>query len=183
MKPLRFQKGFSLVELMVAMAVGIIIVLGASQLFLTSKNIYERNAGLAERQERLRFLSDVLSRDIRMADSAGLIVNADKDVLAIEYSGSRKSDPYCAPGEELTQAEYSLDAMTINVAYACNDEPLNAPQPLVNGVEALHFPKGGNGASFVDVLLRFPALEKELEASREVQFRVANRAAIITAIN
>lgn len=175
------QRGFTLVELMVALLIGLIVTLGASQLFITSKRSFDQVEELAQRQETLRFLVDTLSLDIRTAKRDGITIGGDDDILTLLYSDSRENDPYCPAGEKLTRVEYTFDAETasIKVGYTCSNEPPVDPQPLVSGVAGINFSTGGGGLNYVDVLLRFLPLGNEPANDREVTFRVANRNSVI----
>lgn len=68
-RPYRSKKsdGFSLVELMIALVVGLIVILGAGQLFFMSLQSFGRMDSLAQRQESLRYIVDVMSDDVRSA--------------------------------------------------------------------------------------------------------------------
>jgi type IV pilus assembly protein PilW len=60
--------GFSLVELMVAMVIGLVIVLGAGQLFLVVFQTNRQVELLSEKQATVNFAVEGLLRDIRRAD-------------------------------------------------------------------------------------------------------------------
>lgn len=64
------QKGLSLVELMVAMTIGSILILGVIQVFLNSKQTYSTNEALSRLQESGRFALQFIVPDIRNAASA-----------------------------------------------------------------------------------------------------------------
>ncbi len=61
------QTGFTLVELMIALVVGLILTSGILQVYLSNKQAYRTNEALARIQEDSRLLSDMLGRNIRMA--------------------------------------------------------------------------------------------------------------------
>lgn len=65
------QTGLSLVELMIAMTIGIIVLAGVSTAFLGSRQSYRVNENLARMQESARYAYDILSKDIRMAGYYG----------------------------------------------------------------------------------------------------------------
>lgn len=67
----RLQKGLSLIELMVALVVGLILLGGVSKIFLDSKNTYNFQQALARIQENGRIALEFLGRDIRMAGYTG----------------------------------------------------------------------------------------------------------------
>jgi len=63
----------SLVELMIAMVIGLIIMLGVVQVFSASRTAYQLSEGLARVQENSRFAMDTLQRELRMAGHFGCI--------------------------------------------------------------------------------------------------------------
>lgn len=69
----RRAAGLSLVELMVAMLIGIILVLGMVQVFAASRAAYSLSEGMGRVQENGRFALDFLQRDIRMAGHFGCV--------------------------------------------------------------------------------------------------------------
>ncbi|HZP11006.1 MAG TPA: PilW family protein [Nevskiaceae bacterium] len=70
MSPLSLKRrpaGFTLVELMIAMVLGIMLVGGVSALFLSNKQSYGTNQSLGEVQDNTRIAFELLARDIRQA--------------------------------------------------------------------------------------------------------------------
>lgn len=67
----RAAAGFSLVELMVAMVIGLIITFAVVQIFTTSRTTYQTDEGLARVQENGRFAIEFLSREIRQVGDLG----------------------------------------------------------------------------------------------------------------
>lgn len=65
------QNGFSLVEIMIALVIGLVLTAGVIQVFQGSKMSYVTNEGLARLQESGRFAVDLLAREIRMAGYQG----------------------------------------------------------------------------------------------------------------
>ncbi|HHB11822.1 MAG TPA: prepilin-type cleavage/methylation domain-containing protein [Chromatiales bacterium] len=61
------QRGISLVELMVAMVLGLVVVGGVVQIYVSNKQTYRVNAAVARIQENARFALDLLGRDLRAA--------------------------------------------------------------------------------------------------------------------
>jgi type IV pilus assembly protein PilW len=64
---LRRQRGFSLVELMVAMLIGLILLFGVTQVYVSSKRSANAQEDLARMQENGRFAMDLITRDLRRA--------------------------------------------------------------------------------------------------------------------
>lgn len=63
----RKQRGFSMVELLVALVLSSILLGGIIQLFIGSKQTYRFHDALSRLQENGRFALDIMSNDIRMA--------------------------------------------------------------------------------------------------------------------
>lgn len=63
----RFQRGLSLVELMVALAIGMVLIAGFLQIFLSVRSTYSTNEAASRTQENGRFALEFLSEHARMA--------------------------------------------------------------------------------------------------------------------
>jgi type IV pilus assembly protein PilW len=61
------QQGFSVVELMVALLLGLFLVSGVTGMYISSKQTNRMTDNLSRLQESLRFSLEFISRDIRMA--------------------------------------------------------------------------------------------------------------------
>lgn len=70
-RTLERQQGLSLVELMVAIVLGLILSAGIMQLFVGSKQTYRFHDAMSRVQENARFAIDALSHDMRMAGDMG----------------------------------------------------------------------------------------------------------------
>jgi type IV pilus assembly protein PilW len=79
----RRQHGLSLIELMIAVVIGLILIGGLIQVYLSSKQSYNAQEQLARMQESGRFAMDLITRDLRRAGYTG------GDVVALNsYDGS-----------------------------------------------------------------------------------------------
>ena len=61
------QNGFSIVELMVALLLGLFLVSGVTGMYISSKQTYRMTDNLSRLQESMRFSLEFMSQDIRMA--------------------------------------------------------------------------------------------------------------------
>lgn len=84
----RHLQGFSLIEILVALAIGSLLVLGLVEVFAASRAAYQLSTGLARVQENGRFAMDFLQRDLRMAGHLGC-VNDQARFLPSNTSGTR----------------------------------------------------------------------------------------------
>jgi len=81
---MRYSKGLTLIELMVALAIGLIIIAAAFQLFLTGSINYNLQKNLSELQDNGNFGLNYLIKDIKLANlDADLAVINDRN----KYSG------------------------------------------------------------------------------------------------
>lgn len=65
------EAGLSLIELMIAIALGVLLILGIVQVFGTTRAVYQTASGLSRVQESGRFALDFLKRDLRMVGQWG----------------------------------------------------------------------------------------------------------------
>lgn len=72
----RNENGLSLVELMVAITIGLIILAAVSQIFVTSRATYTYEEGMSRVQESGRFAVDFITQDVRMAGYTGCLNKA-----------------------------------------------------------------------------------------------------------
>lgn len=79
----RFGGGFTLVELMISMLLGLVVVGGATSVILANRQSYRTNEALSQVQESARTAFELLARDVRQAgvtgcDSEGRVANVIK---------------------------------------------------------------------------------------------------------
>lgn len=67
----RRQRGFSLIELMVAITLGFIVVGAVGYLFLGSRQSFRTTDNLSRMQENARYALETMARDVRMAGYIG----------------------------------------------------------------------------------------------------------------
>lgn len=65
--------GLSLIEILIALAIGSLLMLALVQVFGASRAAYQLSTGLARTQENGRFAIDILQRDIRMVGHMGCV--------------------------------------------------------------------------------------------------------------
>lgn len=163
----RRQRGFSLVELMVALVLGLVLITGVIQIYLSTKTGYNLQTGMAQAQENGRYAVDFLTRDLRMTGdpggcggnlAAGFTVNVLADaapsdgvadfvidadtVLRGHEEGAGFTPPAAVPF--WPDAANARDAITIIRADAGSEQPLNAD---MTGVSADIVVDGGDFAA------------------------------------
>jgi type IV pilus assembly protein PilW len=67
----RNQSGMTMVELLVALAIGSFLMIGAVQVYNQSRQAYVINDSIARVQETAQFAMDTIEADLRMASNWG----------------------------------------------------------------------------------------------------------------
>lgn len=110
---LKCQKGFSLVELMVALVLGLLVMAGAIQVFVIIKSTYNDMSSLAQRQEAIRFIADAIARDARTAPIVHSLphdhTGTPSSEVYFQYEPPYLGHPYCASGGSLHLVRYYGD--------------------------------------------------------------------------
>ncbi|WP_279386525.1 PilW family protein [Motiliproteus coralliicola] len=88
------QRGLTMVELMIAVTLGLLLTAGILQIFIGSKKTYEFQRELSRIQENGRFAMEFLTRDIRQADFWGCL-NDGVNVTSVLDDG-KTADAYAA---------------------------------------------------------------------------------------
>ena len=73
---LQKQKGFSLIELMIAMVIGLVLMSGIVSVFASSRKSFDMTQEISSVQESARFAMDALNEDIRLAGFQGCAMSS-----------------------------------------------------------------------------------------------------------
>jgi len=98
----RLQRGLSLVELMVALAIGLFLLAGAVTVFGKTRDLYRTNDAAARLQETARYAMSTIEADLRMANYWGLMSRADliENGPALDLANPPAVDPaYSLPAD------------------------------------------------------------------------------------
>jgi type IV pilus assembly protein PilW len=69
----RHHRGFGLIELLIALALGLVVMLGVVQIFIAAKNTYASQNSAAAMQEDARFVLSKMIQEIRMVGMFGCL--------------------------------------------------------------------------------------------------------------
>ncbi|HRL92206.1 MAG TPA: PilW family protein [Pseudomonas sp.] len=161
------QKGLSLIELMVAMAIGLFLLLGVSKIFLDSKRTYSFQQSLARIQENGRMAQEFMGRDIRMAGYTGCasgdyssITNTLNNSTTLNYDFSRGIRGYDVG------ASVPSDLSALSPAPLINTDVLVLKGPVGDGVNVV-----GNKGS--DANIEVKVISSEPGACADASERVS----------
>ncbi|MEE9358350.1 MAG: hypothetical protein V3U62_08730, partial [Sedimenticolaceae bacterium] len=136
------QVGAGLVEIMVAIAIGLFLVAGIGQIFVSSKQTYRVTEASSRLQENGRFAMIIMAEDIRMAGfrgcgSEGLKIN---NGLKLDKTTGEISAGYQFNQAVVGKTENSKDFITIQYAL---DRGISLSKSMTSRSEALDV--GSNG--------------------------------------
>lgn len=80
--------GFTLIELMIAMLLGLIVIAGVTSVFLAGQRSFRTNNALADVQDGSRIAFELLSRDIREAGQTGCDSSSSRLANVLNNQGS-----------------------------------------------------------------------------------------------
>ncbi len=192
MIPPQRQRAFSLVELMVAMTLGLLLIAGAVSLFLSVRQLQIEQERVATMKENLRFATDFMARDIR---GAGLRADGTLDLA----EGVEPGDPGSGAQQVFTVRKAGMNCLGetgpwVASVYCVQDNQLRCGndaspaqnQPLVSAVRSMNavaVDAEGHPTWERPVALR---VELELEShagqqvlTHEVEFMVSLRNAVL----
>lgn len=128
MKSAHTARGFSLVELMVGMAIGLVVLLAVTSLYLTSSKGSSNNADIAAQEESGRFALNLIAKNVRMAGFTNLRTAAAYPTDSIDkylrgcdygYDDGTVKDPVCTtspsgttPASGSIETRYETDPYT-----------------------------------------------------------------------
>ncbi len=117
-------RGLSLLELMIAMTLGLVVVLGVTTVFLGSKQGYRMQESTGRLQENARFAMDLLSREIRHADFwGGTAPGAIEKAVSLQTVGAPCTENWMADVTRPLQAWAGAAASPLNACTVQNYVP------------------------------------------------------------
>lgn len=85
----RCNRGFGLIELLIALALGLIVVLAVVQIFIAAKNTYVSQNSAAAMQEDARFVLSKMIQEIRMVGMFGCLGTITDSSSAGDFNASQ----------------------------------------------------------------------------------------------
>ncbi|MGA9031454.1 MAG: PilW family protein [Sulfuricaulis sp.] len=132
------NRGFSLVELMVALTIGLIILSAVSMLFVGSKKTYTAQDSLARLQENARFAMQFLTKDLRLAGYYGCISDIAPDSV---YSTLNNSTDFAY------NAQVPLEGLNHGTGTWYPSASTTLPSGIVSGTDAITIRVADAGSS------------------------------------
>lgn len=134
----RRQLGLTLVELMVALVLGLVVIGAVTNLFLTNRQTYRATENLARMQENLRFAFELMARDVREAGATACGSTTVANVL------------------KGTPTSWSWEGESLRAYGSCNAVPTFPPSDCAAGIPVLAISRASNSAEEVRVTYHDP---------------------------
>lgn len=129
-------RGFTLIEILIAMAIGAVVVAAVVDTFITQRNAYNLQEEIAEMIQNARIGMDMVSRDVRMAGynpAGGSFEAIPYDTTKLEVHADRNGDGDCDDADETIA--YFHDAATEQIIRQAN----GTQQPLAEHITDFTF--------------------------------------------
>lgn len=134
------QIGFSLIEFMISMMLGLILILGISNYFLSSRQVSQTNDTLNKFSDYSKYISSRLNQEIRMVDYEGMLKNPPSNLLknntelkynfSIGLKGFDNVDPTNLPSEILNYLDLTpvkdSDVLLMHTSYDVTPVPVQS---------------------------------------------------------
>ena len=104
----RYSRGMTLVELMVSLAIGSFLVIGAVQIYNQSRQAYVVNDSIARVQETAQFAMETIEADLRMASNYGRVSRGDS-IEGRSRQGTPNPKGLLLPANENCGDDWALD--------------------------------------------------------------------------
>ncbi|WP_213940671.1 prepilin-type N-terminal cleavage/methylation domain-containing protein [Pseudomonas sp. dw_612] len=98
----RSNRGFGLIEVLIALALSLIVVLGVAQVFIAAKNTYVSQNAAAAMQEDARFVLSKMIQEIRMVGMFGCLGTVNDAVSGGIFTAGQTPIVWDEPNKKLT---------------------------------------------------------------------------------
>jgi type IV pilus assembly protein PilW len=162
------EAGFSLVELMVGLALGLLVSAGVLQVFEGSKQGYRSSEALARVQEAGRFALDIMAQDLRQAGfSAAQEICGGGVSLAIEANPAENEGSLQSGRVRIALNCFAADGRLDRGLPGCAniDQLLGLFNPLGNALLGYEAPCAGGSCDWSDAPLSPTLLQMPLEGT------------------
>lgn len=135
---MKWARGFSLVELMVALTIGLIIMSAVSMLFVSSKKTYTTQDSLSRLQENARFAMQFIVKDLRLAGYYGCIDEVGPDTVNSTLNG---------PTDFLYNAQIPMEGLNSDKTAWSPSGNTSLPSGIKAGTDAIVIRKANSNSN------------------------------------
>jgi len=171
------QQGFSLIEIMIALVIGIVLLGGAVNIFISNNAVYRLESELSRMQESGRFLMEVMSKEIRMAGYSGCASRGTIDVNVM--ADNPPPVPFSSDVAVLGFNEDGTDTwdpvLTANTIVPLYDIDGDATKDIVSGTDIINIQRADTcGASLTEDFDTTQSANMKVKAPNQCGFLQSN---------
>ena len=155
--PTRAAEGFTLVELLIAMAVGLVLMGAATQSFIAQRKISAAQEQVTEMYQNARAAVDFMTRELRSTTS----------IITLDSTADNSSITYVSSENTAQNRCFNLRADTLRYGRGGDCLPGGSPQPLAENMASLTITRSGNLFT-ITLVARTAALGSALGRSRSI---------------
>lgn len=123
------QSGISLIELMIGSAVGLIVLAGVLNFYLTTVETSADNLQMARLNQELRAVMDIMTRDIRRAGYSGVVPGVtDYDVDGDSDSDDLAYNPFTEGDNDIAIDQFTGEITDSCITYTYNLDEEDPPR-------------------------------------------------------
>ena len=134
------KKGFTLVELLVSVAIFSVLILSATGIFVKIMNVQKKALAIQEVQDNISYTMEMISKEIRMMSEIDESTKGQETNTLMFKNSKEKNIVYSLINGQLMRKEETEDSQAItssNVTvsdltfYVNNWDTINGPQPVI----------------------------------------------------
>ena len=142
------QQGLTLLELLIAMLIGTLLILGATSMFIANKRVYKEVDYQGRLAENARFAMEMMIRDLRMTGFIGCAVRQeinnnldiadDKELLSFVSKTSGGIQSNSIEGSESGAEWEPSNSADLTAADGNTETPSTIPGSTANNLSLIH---------------------------------------------
>ena len=159
------EQGFTLLELMIALALGLVIVAAAVTLFITGQRSYTVQQGMSENQNNANFGLNLITRDVRHANLDGARTGLTDRSISGGIVLSSKANPYIDTANknaEIANLPVSITAANAPLALLSrsNGQTASTTNNQWSGISNVTLATGGDSLQSDQLVIQYLPLEE-----------------------
>ena len=119
------QSGFTLIEIMLALVIGLLLMVGILQIFISTKATYRVEDALARLQENGRFAINFIAKDLRMAGYKGCISRDSSTLVNSLNNPASFLNNFAIPMQGFEATSTTAWTPTLDTTIATGTQPAN----------------------------------------------------------
>ena len=137
---LSIQKGFSLVELLIALVVSTVLILGISTAYTSIVTLVNTSKNLENAQEVLRYCAEVFTRSLTNTSDGTVLVTGNVNQLNVNQKAGSIACDGSKPTASYTE-KFAIDGNNLTCELVDENGGGEGPKIILTGIESITFAK------------------------------------------